>query len=259
MADLLTLQRDMMQWLATESGDIDSQVIGTEKVSKETRLAIYANAYRYRLLDALSDNYPSVHTLLGDEDFFNEGLKYISQYPSHHFSIRYFGSHLEQFLEEHHQETAVLAEMAHFEWALRNAFDAEDQESLGLEALQNINPDSWGDLRFTLHSSVARLDLKWNTPQIWTAIDEESGQVPFEEAEYPIAWLIWRKELKTYYRSLDIDEAWAIDVVQQGRSFGELCEGVCEWIDEEHAPGRVAGFVAEWLAADLITDLRISL
>lgn len=255
MSDLLTLQRDMMQWLATKSGDIDAQVIGTKKVSVETRLAIYANAYRYRLLDALSDNYPSVHTLLGDEDFYQEGLKYISQYPSHHFSIRYFGSHLEPFLAEYHQETAILAEMARFEWALRNAFDASDQAPIGLEALQNVDPEAWAGLRFTLHPSVTRLDLIWNTPQIWTVIDEASEQIPFEEAEYPIAWLIWRKALKTYYRSLDVDEAWALDVVKQGKSFGEICEGIGEWVDEAHAPARVAGFIAEWLAADLITAI----
>ena len=257
MSELLDLQRDMMLWLRSEEGGIRSQVVGTEKVSVETRLAIYGNAYRYRLLDALSDNYPSVHTLLGDEGFYNNGVDYLAEYPSQHFSIRYFGSHLKEFLAEHHPDTAVLAEMACFEWALRDAFDAADRESLGLDALQQLDPVSWGGLRFTLHPSVTRLDLKWNTPQLWSAIEDETGQIPFEEAEYPIPWLIWRKDLKTYYRSLDVDEAWALDAVMQGHTFGDICEGVCEWIDEEHAPARVADFLAQWLAADLLIDLIV--
>ena len=258
MSELLALQRDMMQWLQTESGDIQSHVLGTKKVSVETRLAIYANAYRYRLIDALSDNYPSVHTLLGDEGFYNDGIQYTLEYPSQHFSIRYFGSHLEAFLAQHHPESKVLAEMARFEWALRNAFDAEDVFSLGLNALQTVAPESWAELGFVLHPSVARVDLQWNVPQLWSAIEEETGEIPIEEAEYPIPWLIWRKELKTYYRSVDVDEAWALDNVMQGANFAEICAGVCEWVDEEHAPARVAGFLSEWLAADMITELKIS-
>ena len=257
MSELLNLQRSMMQWLLTEDGDIETKVVGTEKVSSEIRLAIYANAYRYRLIDALSDNYPSVHTLLGDEDFYNDGIKYLAAYPSHHFSIRYFGNQLETFLSEHHQETAVLAEMARFEWALRAAFDAEDKASLGLKALQEIAPESWAELGFILHPSVARLDLEWNVPQLWAAIENETGQIPFEQAEYPIAWLVWRKELKTYYRSLDVDEAWALDAGMKGHNFSEICAGVCEWVDEAYAPERVAGFISQWLEDDLMVELVV--
>ena len=256
MSELLDLQRSMMQWLDTETGDIDDRVVGTKKVSSDIRLAIYANAYRYRLIDALSDNYPSVHTLLGDESFYNTGINYLTDYPSQHFSIRYFGSQLETFLAEHHQETAVLAEMARFEWALRDAFDSADHLALGLDALQRIEPASWATLRFTLHPSVTRLNLDWNVPQLWSAIEDETGQIPFEQAKYPIPWLIWRKELKTYYRSLDVDEAWALDVVMQGQCFADICSGVCEWVDEAYAPQRVAGFISEWLAADMIIALE---
>ncbi len=258
MSDLLTLQRDMMQWLQTESGDIHASVRGTKKVSIETRLAIYANAYRYRLIDALSDNYPSVHTLLGDESFYNEGVKYIAEYPSQHFSIRYFGSQLADFLEKHYSDTLVLAEMARFEWALRNAFDAGDVPSLSLDALQTIAPESWAGLSFVLHPSVARVDLQWNVPQLWAAIDDETGEIEIESAEHPIPWLIWRKDLKTYYRSLEVDEAWALDQVMQGANFAKICAGVCEWIDEEHAPARVAAFISEWLNTELITELKVS-
>ena len=257
MSELLNLQRSMMQWLLTEKGDIETEIVGTKKVSSKIRLAIYANAYRYRLIDALSDNYPSVHTLLGDEGFYNDGIKYIAAYPSDHFSIRYFGSRLETFLSEHHQETKVLAEMARFEWALRNSFDAADEIPLELKVLQEVKPEAWAELGFILHPSVARLDLEWNVPQLWAAIENETGQIPFEQAEYPIPWLVWRKELKTYYRSLEVDEAWALNAVMKGHHFSEICTGVCEWVDEAYAPERVAGFISQWLEDDLIVELVV--
>ena len=154
-------------------------------------------------------------------------------------------------------DTPVLAEMARFEWALRNGFDAEDFPAITLETLQQIPVDQWGELRFEFHPSVVRLDLEWNVPQLWSAIDEETQPMPPEKQEYPVSWLVWRHGLLTYYRSLDVDEAWALDSAMTGGSFAGLCEGVCEWIDADHAPGRVAGFLTQWVNDDLLTGIHL--
>jgi hypothetical protein len=261
-SELYHLQKTMMAWLINKDiNAVKPDIVDTgevNKVSVEQRLAVYGNAYGYRLIDALSENYPAVHTLLGDDDFYKMTYAYMDAYPSAHFSLRYFGHKLEEFLSEYHKDIPVLTEMARFEWALRKGFDAENIETLSLEALQQIPIEQWGELQFKFHPSVSRLDLSWNTPQLWSAIDEETEPMPPEELEYPYAWLLWRKELLTYYRSLDVDEAWALDTALQGGNFAELCEGVCEWIDAEHAPSRVAGFLSQWLGDDLLVGLESS-
>jgi hypothetical protein len=257
--ELYRLQKSMMAWLINKDVDaVKPDIVDTgdvNKVSVEQRLAVYGNAYGYRLIDALSENYPAIHTLLGDDDFYKMTYAYMDAYPSEHFSLRYFGHKLETFLSEYHKDIPVLTEMARFEWALRKGFDAENTETLTLEALQKIPVEEWAALQFTFHPSVSRLDLAWNTPQLWSAIDEETEPMPPEKLEYPYAWLLWRKELLTYYRSLDVDEAWALDTALQEGNFAELCEGVCEWIDAEHAPSRVAGFLSQWLQDDLLIAL----
>ena len=45
------------------------RVAGTAKVGAPTRLAIYYDAYRLRLIEALDGNYPVLHGWLGDEEF----------------------------------------------------------------------------------------------------------------------------------------------------------------------------------------------
>ncbi len=110
----------------------------------------------------------------------------------------------------------------------------------------------------TQDPSVSRIDLEWNTPQLWAAIDEGADPIAPEKLEHPYAWLLWRKELLNYYRSLDIDEAYSLDSAIQGGDFSNLCEGVCEWIDEEHAPARVAGFLAGWINEDLLINIRLN-
>ena len=177
-------------------------------------------------------------------------------YPSEHFSLRFLGSKLEQFFNENYSDLSFYAEMARFEWALRKAFDAKDEEVIGLERLQEIAIENWGNLQFTFHESVSRINLEWNTPQLWSAIETQSDPIPPEKLEHAYSWLIWRQELVNHYRSLDVDEAWALDSALVGVTFEDLCEGICEWIDAEHAPARIAGFLRNWIDEGLLTDIQ---
>ncbi len=255
MDELYRLQKSMMSWLLEKDTSIQADIVSTPDVSSEVRLGIYGDGYGYRLIDALSENYPSVHTLLGDEDFYAMTYAYMNAHPSHHFSLRYFGSQLEAFLEKEHSDVPVLAEMARFEWAQRKAFDSNNSRPIAMEALQEIPMESWANLQFDFHPSVSRVNFEWNTPQLWAAIDNQAEPTPPEKLEHPYGWVVWRKDLLNYYRSLDVDEAWALDSAMQAGSFESLCEGVCEWVDAEHAPARVAGFLTQWIEEGLLTGL----
>lgn len=254
MSHLQTLQKDFMNWLLTRQPAIKHQVTGTEKVNIETRLSIYGEAYRLRLLEALQDSYPALHTLLGDERFEMLAFDYIDQHPSHHFSIRYFGHQLNSFLNRHadYQDQPFLAEMALFEWTLRDAFDAGNHTRLSAADLAGIPPEQWATLVFDLHPSVQRINLFWDVPKLWQAIEQEAPPIQPSDNKYPIAWLIWRKNLTTYFRSLDVDEAWAIDAAIDHQTFENLCNGLCEWMDEQHAPERAAGFLGRWVQEGIL-------
>jgi hypothetical protein len=249
---LAQLQVRMLQWLLHEDAAIKPYIADSQQGDTQERLEIYSNAYRFRLIDALADTFPAVHTLMGDELFYQTALAYLDAYPSHHFSLRYFGDGLSHFLHGYVADTPVYAEMAGVEWALRHSFDSADIAPVTLQALQAIPPEQWGEVRFGFHPSVQCQILKWNTCQLWAAIDEGAGPIAPVQQEYPQAWVIWRKELLTYYRSLEVDEAWALDHALQGELFAGLCSGLCEWVDELHAPARLAGFVSRWIGDGLL-------
>ena len=249
----------MLAWLQHRDERIKPHVGGTIKVPVETRLDIYANAYRFRLIEALQDTFPALHTLLGDEEMFKLGNVYIDAWPSQHFSIRYFGHQLAHFLSEAetYKEQSILPEMAQFEWLLRDAFDAADTVPMKIEQLQAINAQFWPKLKFTFHPTLQRINLNYNTPQLWQAIDSEHPPMEIEKNDYPLPWCIWRKGLRTLYRSMSVDEAWAMDALLENNTFAEICSGVCEWVDEQHAAPRVAGFIQSWSKEGLITGTRI--
>jgi hypothetical protein len=254
MPELASLQQAFLRWLLEGDERFGEAVEPGGRIATGLRLDIYRNAYRMRLLEALADSFPAVHTLLGDERFSALGLAYLDAHPSHRFSIRWFGHRLPELLGEHpeYREQPVLAEMAAFEWALRDTFDAAEATPTTLEDLRRLAPGDWAGLRFALHPALRLLVLAWNVPQLWSAID--AGEPPIEvvEAPHPIGWVIWRVGLISQFRSLEVDEAWALAAVRDGLDFGGVCAGLTEWVDEVHAPGRAASLVGRWVNDGLI-------
>ena len=259
MTRLAPLQDRFQGYLTTgDLAPVLQEIVGDARADAETRLGIYADAYWLRLLDALRDNYPAVNGLLGDDAFETLVKAYIAEHPSPYRSIRWFGDRLAEFLAATppYDTQPVLAEMARFEWALRAAFDAADTAPLPMEAAAAVAPADWPDLQLEFHPSVDRLDLRWNVPAIWQQFDQ--GQEPDApaEGEYPVAWVVWRRELQQYFRSMEVDEAWALDRMRAGGNFAEVCEGLCEWLDAQHVALHAAAYLKGWLKDGLVTGIR---
>lgn len=234
-------------------------VLGTEQVSAAERLAIYADGYRLRLLEALDTDFPGLHRLLGDAEFDAMGRAYIDAHPSAYFSLRWYGDRMSEFLRstEPYSKYPVFADMAAFEWAKSDAFDAADSPLAGVQDMAVIPSDAWPQLTFRPHPALRRLDLRCNVPTVWKAIDSDEEPPALECAEHPIAWLLWRQNLLTYFRSLSVDEAWALDALIRGENFATLCEGLCEWVDAMHVAGHAAGLLKQWLMDGLIQEISL--
>ena len=258
MSALLKLDQDLKACVLGNTLDMQGQVVGNLQASAEDRVHVYVEGYRLRLLEVLQDNFPGLHGLLGDGQVDTLGRAYIDAHPSTHPSVRWFSRQLPAFLRSTDPYAAhpYLAEMAAFEWAQGLAFDAADADPLDMQALTTVPPESWGEVRFSLHPSLQRLDLDWNMPKLWQALDAE--QSPPEPARAnALAWLIWRQELTTRWRSLSADEAWMLDAAQEGKSFGELCEGLCRWHAPEAVAMQAASYLKSWLNDGLVTNIAV--
>jgi len=257
---LRDLQQEFQSYLLHHDEHVVQRIKGSLRVDNRTRLGIYADAYRLRLLEALRVDFPALHTLAGDTDFERIGRAYIEAYPSEHFSIRYFGRQMSAFLASDARfcNTPVFAEMAAFEWALGLSFDAADSACVTVDEVGAIPGEAWSDMQLRLHPSVQRLDLRWNVPGLWKAIQEEQPPQQPVAAEHPQAWVIWRHGLQSYFRSATVDESWALDALGEGQCFAMLCAGLCEWIDEEHVAAHAAQLIRRWVTDGLIARIDLA-
>ncbi len=261
--DLNQLQTQFQKsLLSNDDGAIDL-IVDDGKIAPRDRLQIYQQAYRLRLEEALQENFIGLHYLLGDKAFHDLCFSYIDQNPSRFTSVRWYGETLSDYLAQTspYGKNPLLREMAEYEWKLLLAFDAEEKQSVSENIMASFIPDQWPGLRFDFHPSIQRADFKWSVVTFHNQVErheqdnEQEIQAP-AEAEYPLPWVIWRSKLMQKYRSLDVDEAWAIDNAMKGENFGYLCEGICEWVDAQHAPMRAAGFLKAWLQDGFLTNVH---
>jgi hypothetical protein len=255
VSTLSTLQHALQDFVLQGAIDVRSQLQSTARVPVSTRLAIYADAYRARLSEGLESNFPVLAKLMGASEFERLARRYIEAHESRHTSIRWYGHRLAQFLREDatYRDAPVLADLAAFEWAMTEAFDAADARVLAPEELSARAPEEWADLQLSAHPSLRRVHLSWNAPQIWKAI-QEGESAPQAQCESTLrCWLLWRQELQIFFRSLEPEEAAAIEALCDGRTFGELCLQLCEHLGPAQAPRRAATLIRAWVESGMIS------
>lgn len=224
------------------------------------RLAIYRHAYGARLTDALKANFPKLHLALGDEAFAGAAAGYIAAHPSLTRSIRWYGQRLPEHLARTPPWSAqpVLAELARFEWALTEVFDAADATAIGREALAGVEHAEWGALRFVFHPALRTVSLAWNAVAVWKALDA----APHAAAPSPTSaggdetWLLWRQQYQNRFRCIGTAEATALAWAMDGASFAQVCEALTRVMPEAEVPRAAAGYLAAWLDGGLLVETR---
>ena len=256
MSELTRAQQEFQQHLMAGDGEVAKRIVGDERAPAEQRLDVYYQAYRLRLIEVLENDFAGLKALLGD-DFARMVTDYLDAHPSQHPSVRWFGRHLGEFLTSAApwRERTELAEMAAFEWAWGQAFDAADATVSGPNALASIAPESWGELQLELHPSLQQLRLYSNVPVIFGAMAREETAPELHFAPELTDWLLWRRDLVVRWRSLTADEAWALQAVAAGARFAQLCEGLCNWHDAAAVPLQAASYLRGWLTDGLITGI----
>ena len=252
---LAELQRDFQRHVMHGHERIVDAVGGTPRVPANLRLAIYSEAYRLRLTDALASTLPRLQQLVGQDQFAALASEYIDLSPSSYPSIRWFGDQLPLLLRRSFPEQPWLAELASWEWAIAAAFDGADAAPIGVEALATVAPDRWPTLRFQFHPTVQCLQMRTNAPVLFKALAAATDLPDCVALDEPQPWLIWREGLKTQYRSLAADEGAALDVMRAGGTFEALCDTLCAWHDVEAVPAQAAGLLKRWVVEQMIVGV----
>ena len=95
----------------------------------------------------------------------------------------------------------------------------------------------------------------WNVAAVWSSVtaEDESPTLPEQMSETTYV-IQWRRDLVSYFRTLDRDEAIVLGLARDQKAFPEICESLFEGHGVD-APARAAEILKKWVVEGLITKL----
>lgn len=255
---LRALQSGVQEFVLKLDEGIAPQIKGSGTLSANARLEIYAEAYRLRLVEVLSMQYPVLYAWMGSADFERMAIAYLDAQPSRHYSVRWFGDGLGEFIRHTapYNERLILEEMARFEWALARAFDGADANPLRREELTAIPAPQWPSMVLSFHPGLGRVDCRCNTTAIWQALSGGGEAPALEQSREPQPWLVWRAGLITRFRKLSMEEARVLDYARDGASFADQCALLARDMADTQAASELAAMLGAWVSEGIIVGMN---
>lgn len=175
----LTADFDMQP--TTEDGDslaerAASYIKPNDRLSSFERLEIYNRQYWFRVIGAVSEDYPALRALLGEKRFDALVLAYLRDNPSSSWTLRDLGKRLPEWLRAHPEMAGrrhpLAVDVATLEWAYIDAFDGLRRPPLGSDDLQAIGPES----RLTLQPHLQLLQLRYPVDELVLAVRRDAPE-----------------------------------------------------------------------------------
>lgn len=181
MVKLKELQEDFLSGLLKNElpKSIEKTMLPAGTLDTKKCFAAYRNDYTARLSSVLGDNFESLWTILGDEDFFALCLKYIEENPSKLYDLGEYGNDLPSFLKDH--EIPYLSELASMEIEFRRLFNAGIEEAVNPDIFAKLEDPTKLKMNFTKNHFL--FDSKYPLYKIWELRGDNS-----EESFSKIEW-----------------------------------------------------------------------
>ena len=235
-----------------------------DRLTSFERLEIYNRQYWFRILSAMTDDFPGLRAVLGDRSFDALSKAYLRDCPSTSFTLRNLGSKLEAWIRKHPRYAAarkqLAIDMVRLEWADIEAFDGESLPPLQAQDLTNANPAT---LRLKLQPYVRLLDLRYPVDDLLLAVkgknqdDADFASNAFGEKHRrkrvaavarlkpaPIFLVVHRADYFVYFRRIEGEEFRILSALRAGKTLERAIAGAFRGsaipVDER------AGNVAEW-------------
>ncbi|WP_158788630.1 DNA-binding domain-containing protein [Granulicella sp. L46] len=228
----------MMQEVGPDGSSVAESVANYVKpngrLSSFERLEIYNRQYWFRLIAAVSEDFPALNAMLGPKRFDELILNYLEENPSTSFNLRDLGAQLPSWLEDHPEFTGahldLAVDVARLEWAYIEAFDRAAMPPLDETDLAALQPTSVLALQPHLQLLALRyaaekvvLAVHKNKPDVdivSSAVIERktSRQVRLPKPRRSLTYLVvHRYQNSVYYRRIDRGAFLLLSAIREGK------------------------------------------
>ena len=219
-----------------------------------TGMDIYRNAYRARLVDALSAGFERTRRCVGEHAFASAAAHFVLTNPPGSWTLDAYGAGFPAALETLFADDPEVAELAWLEWHMQQAFAAPDLPELTPQGLAEagLQEHHWEIARFTMAAGFTAREVRHDCAALWHAHSADKISGLAVSAIESSALVVWRRGFSPHFRVLDCDEFAALGQLAAGASFGETATLIG---DRDLA--RFGEWFAGWLREGLFSAVSL--
>ncbi len=251
-SSLATLQTQFQAALLSDDHSIIDRLALPPSGTKSEAFEVYENAYGLRLYSFLEQAFPALLKLAGEDAFHEIAQSYIEVAPSTHRNARYYARGLPPHMRKCGSFAADWCEMAEFEQALEDAFDAENTHQVTTQELAEAALRGAENLHIKLAASVKLLNFYHNITAQWWALTANEEPPECEEFTMAKPLLVFRMGEQSRYRLLGNAEYMLLGSAQQNLSFAQMVEMLAFQSGPETAASEAAGYLQNWISTGMI-------
>jgi hypothetical protein len=244
-----------MQHQTADGQSVDDRVTTyikpNDRLSSFERLEIYNRQYWFRVVGAVSEDFPALGAVLGNKKFDSLVLAYLKENPSTSFTLRNLGARLPKWLESHPEfaprRHALLLDVARLEWAYVDSFDGAALPPLSEEDFRELA----GDSVLSLQPHLQLLQLQYPVDELVLAVHQETPDSDIMSnavtehkqrtrlklprmQRHAIHLAVHRFDNSVYYRRIERESFLLLSSLQQGLPLGDAIEAA--FADSRLAP-----------------------
>src|SRR5271167_3911938 len=231
-----------------------------DRLTSFERLEIYNRQYWFRILAALSEDFPGLRAIIGERRFEKLAIAYLLDCPSRSFTMRNLGSRLEAWLRAHLEHIAkfeqITLDMVRLEWAEIEAFDEAARPRLTEADLPALGPDP----KFVLQPYVRLLDLRYPVDDLLLRVRREEEETDIvsnavtervrsraRRRRLPkperIFLAVHRAENSVYFKRIDQEAFTILCALRGGKNLSDAVDTV-DW--SGRPPEEASAHVQQW-------------
>jgi hypothetical protein len=196
-------------------------ILPSKTLLPEERLAIYHDMYPVRMEEALAADYPGLKHFLGDARFLDLVRDYVGRHPSRSYSLNPLGHRLAPFVARwtKTKSRGFASDLARLEWAMVQAFDAEETPRIDAAAIARTPPEAWERARLRPVKGLSLLALRYPVNQyLQTVIDADHDHPRPRRKDTWVA--VYRRDYSVYRLGLSRPAFELLQELVAGRPLG---------------------------------------
>ena len=202
----------------------------SDEISVHDRLKVYHNNIIGSLAEVIRTTYPLLEKLVGEDFLRQMAREFIFIHPPSQGCMHAYGEGFDKFIKTYEPAKSMpyLPDIASFEYAMNDAYYAQDDIAMDADALSKIAPEELGETMLRTRHSLHLLQSEFPILDIRNLCLNDAQDAPDLENPTPFYGMVYRPGFDVNIVSLEQDEFTLLSKIKDKKSLGSAIENTLE-------------------------------